>query len=119
MIFDEIKLTWNGREYKIAPDRVMKCIAMVEDVLTMVQLHRYRERADLPLGKLAQAFGIVLRYAGAQVTDEEVYEGIFKSEDTRGTALGAVMTLQMMMIPPSALRGGAAQEGKSEEKKPE
>lgn len=115
-IFEEVTLVWKEREYKIPSDQIMRVIAKVEDVLTMVQLHRYREREDLPIGKLAQAFGIVLRHAGANVTDEEVYEGIFQGDNLRKIALEAVTTLQMMMLPPSALRKGSAPEtGKSAE----
>lgn len=108
-IFEEITLTWKGEEFKIPPDQVMKVLAKVEDVITMVQLHRHRENGDLPLVKISQAYGIALRHAGAHVKDEEIYNEIFAGDSVRAIALNAVLTLQMMMIPPAALRKGEQQ----------
>lgn len=103
-IFEEVKLTWNGRDFVIPPDQVLPCIAKVEDVLTLAQLWRAMERQALPLAKLAQAYGMVLRHAGAVVSDEDVYAALFTSGEMQARARDAVLTLQVMMIPPEHLR---------------
>jgi hypothetical protein len=99
-IFEEIRLRWDGREFVVTPDRVMACIAKIEDHITLVELKGYAERGTAPLGKLASAFAAVLRHAGARVTDEEVYAGMFRS--------GAMLLL--MMIPPQSLQDAVAGE---------
>lgn len=105
-IFEPIVLAWNGRDYTIPPDQVMRAIAKVEDVFTMAQLNGHMQRADIPLAKLACAYAAVLRHAGARVTDEEVYDGMFSGGATalQTRALAAMSALLVMMIPPAHLR---------------
>lgn len=99
-IFDEIVLTWNGKEYKIPPGQVMGAIARIEDVLTLKELGGYAQRNDVPLAKVSQAYGVVLRYAGAHVKDEEVYAALFDG-NTQQAIIRSVETLLLMMIPPT------------------
>jgi hypothetical protein len=104
-IFEQITLTWKGREYVIPPDNVLRCIAMVEDVLPLGVLAQ-SATGDYKLAKLAAAFAVALRYAGAKVTDEEVYSGMFEGQgaDLAAKARAYVFALQAMMIPPEQLR---------------
>lgn len=103
-IFEEVSFEWNGRKYSIPPDRILQCIAKVEDVITLVELHRFTEKTTVPYAKLAMAYGMILRHAGAQVEDAEVHEAMFKGGDATSTAVAAVNALLVMMIPPSIHR---------------
>lgn len=105
MIFEPIKLTWKGAEFTIAPDRVLGCIAQIEEVLPIGELARLSV-GDLKLAKLSRAFAVALRYAGAQVSDEEVYSGLFTDlgGDMYVKARAYVFALQAMMLPPEHLR---------------
>lgn len=105
-IFEPITLTWQGKEYVIPPDQVMRGIAKVEDIITLVQISRCFENRDLPLAKISQAYGVILRHAGARVADEEIYSELFGSGELQQRAVQAINTLQMMMIPPEHLRKG-------------
>lgn len=98
-LFDDVKLVWKGREFIIPRNRVMGAIARVEDVLTLQELMRIQARGGTPFVKLSMAYGTVLRYAGANVDDEDVYAGMFKLE-TSGEVSGAVVSLLHMMLPP-------------------
>lgn len=98
-LFDDVSLTWKGREYVIPRNRVMGAIARVEDVLTLHELLVIQTRGGTPYAKLSAAYGTVLRYAGAKVEDEDVYAGMFKAE-TSGEIGGAVVNLLHMMLPP-------------------
>lgn len=112
-IFDDIKLEWQGRERVIPARRVMGAIATIEDVVTLVELQRYGERGAMPMAKLAMAYAAVLRYAGAQAGDDEVYASLFGSDadEAQGRMLASIQTLMMMMVPPEAIRRSlAAQE---------
>lgn len=112
-VFAEVRLNWKGRDYVIPPDRVMRAIAVVEDVVTIAELG---EMATIPkarkLTRLAEAFGAVLRFAGAEASDEEVYAGLF-DKNSKGAAIQAVMALLAMMMPPAAVvEAGDATSGK-------
>ena len=106
-LFEKIALSWQGREYSIPPDGVMQCIAKIEDVITLAQLHQAVVSQSMPLGKLSMAYGALLRHAGARVTDEDVYAGMFKGGDMVKRAIEAIHTLQMLMIPPEHLKATA------------
>jgi hypothetical protein len=123
-IFEEVSLRWGGEEYKIEPTKVMGAIARVEEVITLKELGEYAQKGDAPMAKLAMAFASVLRYAGARVSDDEVYAGMFGGE-SQTSALASITVLLQMMIPPSAYKQvakGNAQAaptgGKNSSKKP-
>lgn len=106
MIFKPITMAWHGTEYTIPADEVLRCIAEVESVLTLGDIANMQARSRLALAKIAIAYGIALRFAGAQVSDEEVYAGMFKDAgaELQRRALGAIFTLQALMVPPEHLR---------------
>ena len=117
MSFQRIRLKWRDREYSIEPDRIVRAIAAVEDFITLGEIHRYLERGTAPLGKVSQAYAAMLRHAGARVTEEEVYDGIFGDGDVQVRILDAVQNLMILMIPPKHLsaeekagKGGATSE---------
>ena len=103
-IFEEVRLTWGGKDYVVPPDRVLRAIAAVEDQLTLGELGRCMVSGTLPLARISMAYGALLRCAGAKVTDDEVYSGLFKESRLQQEAMQAVSTLQMLMIPPEHLR---------------
>lgn len=100
-VFTDIELEWDGRVYTIPPRKVMGAIARIEDIITLGELQRYGERETLPISKLCMAFGAVLRYAGAQVKDDEIYEAIFAGQEEQQAITEAVVNLMQMMLPPS------------------
>lgn len=110
-IFDDITLVWNGVDHKIPASRVLGAIARIEDVLTLQELHKFQEeRGTAPMARLSQAYGSLLRYAGAGVTDDEVYVGLFSGGDSAVVA-NSIRQLIFMMIPPTILKK-EAQPGK-------
>nr|WP_297388269.1 hypothetical protein [uncultured Roseateles sp.] len=106
-MFRDVTLQWEGRTYTVGPDRVLPAIAKVEEVVTLMELTTFASRGDLPFGKLAMAFGVLLRHAGATVTDAEVYTGMFRSGDAQSAAYTAIQALLVLMVPPDLpkLRG--------------
>jgi hypothetical protein len=115
-VFEEVTLSWNGQDYKIPPDQVLRTIAEIEGVITMGDLAQMSLGRPM-LAKLAMAFGIALRAAGAIVTDDEIYFGVFgdktdRVKTIRERAHRAIFSLQSLMIPPEHLR---AEPGKKPE----
>jgi hypothetical protein len=112
--FSDIELEWGSRIYTIKSHRVMGAIARIEDIITLPELKTYQERRAAPLGKLSMAYGAVLRYAGVNVRDDEVYETVF-SGTASNHVIVAIMNIMQMMIPKSALAQLDAADPKSSE----
>lgn len=95
--FNDITLTWDGKKYKIAARSVLAVIATIEDIITIDELVKVAKRKTVPLSRVAMAYGAALRFAGAEVDDEDVYVGLFA--DGGSTAAASVQGLLSMMIP--------------------
>jgi hypothetical protein len=104
-VFDDIALGWAGKKYVIPARKVLGAIARIEEVMTLQELLRFVQDGNFPMAKIARAYAYVLRYAGAEITDEEVYEGMFPhggaTTNPQEVALMALQGLMEMMIPPS------------------
>ena len=109
-IFQSITLGWNAQEFIVPSDKVLGAIGVVEDVVTFPELIAMMSGKP-NMSRLARAYGAVLRYAGARITDEEIYDGLFKPGEVHHQIATAINTLLAMMTPPSAL--GATSEGNS------
>tara|TARA_R110000868_G_scaffold32425_3_gene117958 strand:- start:1261 stop:1656 length:396 start_codon:yes stop_codon:yes gene_type:complete len=112
-VFDDVTFEWAGNNYTIPARRLLGAIARVEGVVTIAELMQTQvARGTVKLAVLAQAFGEVLRYAGAKVTDDEVYVGLFASPANggAGNAQGALAALVTLMVPPSVRSAAAADE---------
>lgn len=119
--FEDVKLSWKGTEYTVPANKQLMLIAKIEDALAgdtgeqaIAVLFR---KNGAPHSRLAAAFGAALRYAGASVTDEDVYLSIHadiaSQSRTRvaATIQGLMMALLEIISPPTsaALRGETAE----------
>lgn len=113
-VFDDIKIGWAGKQYVIPARKVLGAIARIEEVLTLQELLRYAQEGNFPMAKIARGYSAVLRYAGADITEDDVYEGMFPNGtagvNPQETAFAAMQGLMEMMIPPSVR---ARSEGKA------
>ena len=105
-IFEEVRLQWEGKEYRIPPRDVLRCIAAVEGVITLGELASAAVPGNLPLARLAMAFSTALQFAGADVTDEQVFDRMFTNTgaDMKERAAAAAMALHHLMVPPRHMR---------------
>ena len=106
----DIYIEWKGNEYCIPHNKVMGTIAKVESVVTLSELHEYINSNKIPYSKLAAAYAIFLRQAGADASDAEVYEAIFTG-DLNDSPVDILYGLVTLMLPPSAIQ---AQEDKEQ-----
>jgi hypothetical protein len=121
--FQPVTLTWKGKDYVVPADRQMKLIRAVEGALIGERggqvIAILFNKGGVPHGALAEAFGAALRYAGARVTDEEVYFSIHE-DIAAGSQAEVVLKTQSMIwglmsiISPPVTRAasGAADTGK-------
>jgi len=116
-IFEEVTFKWRDQEYKIPPERVLKCIAAVESAgVTLGHLLYHGSIASMPIATLSGGLGVALRFAGAKVTDEEVYDDLFADRDKlREQGMMVMVMLQALMIPPARLKEAAEKIRQEEE----
>ena len=110
-IFNPIGLSWEGKDFTIPAERVLGAIAEVEEVVVFPDLVAMISGKP-NMSKISRAYGALLRYAGAQLTDDQVYAGMFREGETHTQVLTALNALVMLMMPPASL-AGAASEGNS------
>lgn len=103
-VFEDIRLAWDGQPVVIPANRVLGAIARVEDVITFGELAEAARSNRYSVARLSRAFGAVLRYAGVEVGDDEVYAGVFSGK-THNVAASISVLLQMMIPPASLTRG--------------
>lgn len=100
-IFQDVEISWNGENYKVEHTKVMRLIAVIED---HVRIGDLVNEAGPKLSKLAMAYAAALRFAGARVGDEEVYETFFDGGKGPEKALELSSGLLMLMMPPASLK---------------
>lgn len=125
--FQQVELSWRDQKFVVQPDRVLELVASIEDVLcrggensaTMALLRP----GGPPHVQLCRAYGAALRYAGAQVTDDEIYLTIqsdFANESVDAATVinNAIFNLLAVVSPPVAMRISAVDEPAAKKKKP-
>ena len=112
-IFDPIELTWNGKTYRIESHNILKAIARVEEHFTLVQLIEQAKTNSVSTSKLAMAYGTVLRFAGAEVTDEEVFEGVLGVGTMKAEDMATHLTTLLSMLLPRSVKALAEAEAQS------
>lgn len=101
-VFDDIRLNWQGTDYVIPANKVMGAIARIEDVITLTEIYEASQQRSVKFSRVASAYGAVLRHAGADVTDEAIYAGMFDGGNAAAAVRDALTGLLNMMIPPTA-----------------
>ena len=111
--FEEVKLGWKGEWFVVPPERQLMLIAEIEDALSGASgrqaLDVLLRKEGPPYSRLAAAYGAALRYAGADVSDQEVYlsimEDISSGDANQAIAVqSAVMALMSIIAPPLGKR---------------
>lgn len=123
-IFEDIVLKWgpkkeDGRqpEYRIPSNRVMMAIAVVEEHVTLAELGSIMRTGRVQMAKLAGAYAAILRFAGADVTQEQVYAQLFADTNNglSSQAISSIVTgLLMMMMPKSVIEQAGKEEAPPE-----
>lgn len=102
-IFTDKRFAWDGVDYVIPARSVLEAIARVEEHVTLAELLAFGTRKTIPAARLARAYGELIRFAGGEVTDEEVYDGMFAamvgSPDHAGAIVTACAGLIQLLVP--------------------
>lgn len=101
-LFKDVELIFDGETYRVPANRVLMLIAEVEEHITLTELYSESRK----LSALACGYAAALRFAGARVTDEQVYFAMFKSQSSSVTISEAVAGLLLIMVPPPDMLEG-------------
>ena len=101
---ESIKLTWSGRAHFIPRAKIMRARQTIESVYSLKELATDMQGGDPHLVRLSMAYGNLLRFAGASVEDEEIYDDMFGESSSLGAT--AAECLLNILIPESARAGG-------------
>jgi hypothetical protein len=101
-IFQEIKLFWKEDEFVIPPDRILGAVAEIEEIVTLPDL-LLMMGGKMTMARLSRAYGVLLRYAGAKLTDDQVYGGLVTRGETFEQMQVACIGLLAVMIPPHSV----------------
>lgn len=97
-VFKDVTLGFRGNEYTIPHNKVMRLIAIIEDIVSLREL----TTGNGPkLSRLAEAYAEALKYAGAKVEIDEVYEALFIGEGAAEVSQ-IVTSLVLLMMPPKS-----------------
>lgn len=97
-VFKDVTFGYKGQEYTVPANKIMRLIAIVEDVVSLRDL---TSATGPKLSKLAEAYTEALNYAGAKADIDSVYESLF-SDGGSETISSAMTSLIMLMLPPSS-----------------
>lgn len=82
-----IVMTFRGREYRIPEERAFEVGEAIEDIVTLSELMSWGR--DPKFHKIARCYGLMLRQAGAKVSDREVHTDIMDQIKAFGGEGGA------------------------------
>lgn len=113
-IFQEIGVTWKGKEYKVPANKVMGLVETVEEIITIEEL----ADGKLRRAKMSRAFAAVINYAGGHADLEEVYNRFFDASNGVEMA-GIINSILQLMIPPEHLQNKEEAPEEGNEKAPQ
>lgn len=103
-VFEPVTLGWDGKEYTIPSDRILGAIARIEEHITLAEINNDGvNRKTIRMVPVARAYASVLRYAGADAKDDDVYESMFMTGNTSNVMADALTMLMGMMVPPKKM----------------
>ena len=79
-VFQELEISWGGEVYRVKP--TMKLLNQVEQNVSLSSIAFRLGKNEPPVSLMAVVFGIFLRSAGCDVTDEEIYAELILGDKT-------------------------------------
>ena len=127
--FEAVTLSWRGQSYTVPANQQMMLIAKLEDALEgesgKSAIEMLFRNGGPPHTALARAFGAALRYAGASVSDDEVYLSIHEdiasgsAKQAYAKTAGMIIALLAVISPPTFKVSNEAAIKAESEKKPQ
>lgn len=77
-VYQDILLEWKGVEHTIKPS--MRLLQDIEQKFSISRVAHRLATGDVPLSHMASIVGIMLRSAGAEVTDDDVFSELMQGD---------------------------------------
>jgi len=102
-----IRLKFRGADYVVPANRAFELGCQVEEIVTLGEIGTWGGK--VPFFKVARCFGTMLRFAGARVSDEEVFSDIMANLRSAGPEGGAaeIAAVAAVQALAACLMGGA------------
>ena len=100
-VFTDVEMVWSGKTYTIKSHRVMGAIAQVEDIITFAEIGAFGQRGATPSARLCQAYAALLKYAGARITPDEVFQLVVDDDARQLVVMKAVTGILALTLPPA------------------
>lgn len=113
-VYPELQLSWQGKDYRIKP--TMALLNRLEQHFSLARLAHRIVTGDTPLSHMAVMVGEMLRFAGAQVTDDEVLEQLLTGDQDAVHEMALALITAAFPMTTAQARGGG--EGRGEEDDP-
>lgn len=97
-----IELEWQGETYVIPESETFEVAEQVEEIIDLADLERFRRNPKFT--KIAKCYGVMLRHAGARVSDSEIHQEIVHG--AMGDGQEAYMALQAITVMTHLLTSG-------------
>jgi hypothetical protein len=101
-----VEMKWRGKTYTIPASAVFDAVLEVEEIITLGAIGEMHDPVKRKIGKVAQAYGSMLRSAGCKVADVTVFEAISpggeKEMESAVDAIAALVSLLLAGAPKSS-----------------
>lgn len=98
-----ITLEWKGDKFVIPDTEVFQVGEQIEEIVTLSDLHGMAENPRFR--KLARCYAVMLRHAGARVSDQDVHS--YMMDGLKGDQEKSVMALNAITVLTEILMDGA------------
>lgn len=88
-VYRDISLTWGDKEYTIKP--TMALLNQIEQKFSLSRVASRMMEGDTPTSHLAVIVGIMLRSAGATVTDDEIFAELMTGDQSAVMEMGTAL----------------------------
>jgi len=106
-MMQDFTLPWRDETKIITAKRIVGAVAVVESHITVFDLCDSIATCKFPpVSTLTRAYFALLRYAGFNVTDTDVYEWLLSDGANLQNVTECLNTLMELMIPESVRKGG-------------
>ena len=99
----DLTLTWDGVQYPVPERRIFALGEEVERIVTLVDIQGWAARPQLR--RMARSYATMLRFAGARVSDDEVFRAIVSNAEDGAVVAEAMQALMVALMgdaPPAA-----------------
>lgn len=111
----DIRLTFKGQDFVIPDSRAFELGLEVEEIVTLSQISTLLMNPKFH--KIAQCFGLMLRFAGCKVSDREVLQEMLSKAKEGVPGAGRAAAIDALAMIATVIMDGAPADG--EERAPE